>query len=286
MKNSVYVLPNSDDGLEDFEWLAQEIRKQGGEATICEARFVDGVTDGRLIDRFKRAREADYRDVEVSAKALLEVVDDESTSGGKGPSIRSKIQRLSRRLEDIVSIDYFDADGRLTAAAVVERVAAPVAHPVSSTSDDRVPTSVEIGGGRTWVTRAGVKVDRIASAWLIRRFIDPTARFVFTTARNHPAAKGELRFDMFGGEYTHVGDSCTFESLLVAFRLSEPALVALGEIVHDIDCKDEKFGRPEGSGVATAISGLVARTTEDAVRLERGGALFDDLYEHFQSLTT
>jgi hypothetical protein len=135
--------------------------------------------------------------------------------------------------------------------------------------------------GRTWVTRQGVFVDRIASAWLIRRFIDPEARFKFVPARGYRPEPGELRFDMFEAEYTHEGERCTFQTLVARFGLRDPALTAVGEIVHDIDCKDEQFGRPETQGVARLLRGIADDTDQDPERLERGGRLFDDLYGAF-----
>jgi hypothetical protein len=135
--------------------------------------------------------------------------------------------------------------------------------------------------GRTWVTREGVHVDRMASAWLIRRFIDPRAEFRFVPAKGYRPAAGELRFDMFEAEYTHVGEACTFETLLSRFALSDPALLAISEIVHDIDCKDAKFGREQTTGVATLIEGIVIGVPDDARRLERSTSLFEDLYAYF-----
>ena len=136
--------------------------------------------------------------------------------------------------------------------------------------------------GRTWVTRTGVHVDRIASAWLIRRFIDPEARFKFVPAKGYAPDTGELRFDMFEAEFTHEGDRCTFEALLSRTGLSDPALSAIGEIVHDIDLKDEKFGREEAAGIRTLVAGICAPDRDDAERIARGSAVFDDLYESFR----
>ena len=131
---------------------------------------------------------------------------------------------------------------------------------------------------QTWVTRKDVHIDRIASAWLIRRFIDPKAQFKFTAVRDYRPKAGEVRFDMFEAEYTHEGDRCTFETLLARAGLRDRALRAIGEIVHDIDCKDEKFARKEVAGVAALVRGLTRAYPDDATRLERGAASFDDLY--------
>ena len=132
-----------------------------------------------------------------------------------------------------------------------------------------------------WVTRQGVQVDRIASAWLIRRFIDPGARFKFVPGAGYRPQPGELRFDMFEGEFTHLGDRCTFEVLLGHADPADPALRAIGEIIHDIDLKDDKYGREEVAGVRSLIAGIAASSTDDEQRLARGSALLDDLYSSF-----
>ena len=134
------------------------------------------------------------------------------------------------------------------------------------------------------MTRSGVHVDRIASAWLIRRFIDPKARFRFVATPDARTAPDELRFDMFEAEYTHQGDRCTFETLVAQFGLADPGLTAIGELVHDIDCKDGKFGRSETAGLERMIAGIVRRHAGDEARLERGAAALDDLYEAFRGV--
>lgn len=136
--------------------------------------------------------------------------------------------------------------------------------------------------GRTWVTRRGVHVDRIASAWLIRRFIDPEARFKFVAAKGYARKGGELRFDMFQAEYTHTGEDCTFQTLVRRFGLRDRALVAIGEVVHDIDCKDDRFNRPETAGFSALIGGIVEAHEADKTRIERGEAVLDDLYAYFR----
>jgi hypothetical protein len=137
--------------------------------------------------------------------------------------------------------------------------------------------------GSTWVTRAGVFVDRIASAWLIRRFIDPEAVFRFVTATRHVPRPDEIRFDMFEAEFTHVGEDCTFETLVRRFALVDPALRAIAEVVHDIDCKDERFGRAETAGIAAMLRGIVGAVPNDEGRLERGFVVFDDLHAFYRA---
>jgi len=167
---------------------------------------------------------------------------------------------------------FFDAQ---TDQRLLEAIRASGAQPGST----MVPApSSEKPNGRVWVTRAAIYVDRIACAWLIRRFIDPAAQFRFVVPTDYQHQPGELRFDMYDGEFTHEGDLCTFETLCRHYALTDPALSAIGEIVHDIDCKDDKFLRLETPGVHAVLDGIVAANTADVDRLARGAALFDDLY--------
>jgi hypothetical protein len=153
---------------------------------------------------------------------------------------------------------------------------APAAAPPSPSA------SVAEVRGRTWVTRSGVHVDRMASAWLIRRFIDPEAQFKLVSGQEHHPATGELRFDMFEAEFTHQGDLCTFEVLVRRFGLKDPALRPIAEIVHDIDLKDGKFSRPEAVGMDRLIAGIALRHKDDEARIRDGGVAFEGLYEYFK----
>jgi hypothetical protein len=148
--------------------------------------------------------------------------------------------------------------------------------------EGRVGAALEGLQGRVWVTRRGVYIDRMASAWLIRRFIDPEARFKFVPAKGYAPERGELRFDMYEGEFTHEGDHCTFEVLLARAGLDDPALTAISQIVHDVDLKDGKYGREEASGIARLVEGIAAAHPDDSRRIDRGAAVFDDLYEVFR----
>ena len=138
---------------------------------------------------------------------------------------------------------------------------------------------------RAWperVTRRDVHIDRIACAWLIRRFIDAEAQFKFVSAKGYPGRPGELRFDMFKGEFTHEGDKCSFEVLLKRLGLKDAGLRAIAEIVHDIDLNDGKFGRNETAGIAHVIAGICASEKDDLARIERGAAVFGGIYETFR----
>lgn len=270
VKNSVWVLPYNDQAVEDFRWLLQEIVEGGGEGSVCRAEFVDGLSDRDVEGLFHKARAADYAAIARDAKSQARKV------------VPAEVARLNRRLAEVTAIDYFNAPNRQAAERVVTRLEAR-ARRAEPPGDRRARAGVRAGRmhGRTWVTRRGVFVDRIASAWLIKRFIDAAARFKFVAPEGYTPRKAELRFDMFEAEYTHEGDRCSFETLVRRFRLRDPALRAIGEIVHDIDCKDAKFGRAEATGVERLLGGIARKHVTDATRLRRGGAVFDDLYDSF-----
>ena len=276
VKSSVYVLPAGDQAHEDLQWVAREVEAGGGEASICLARFLDGLGDAELEAAFRAARAPEYAALAEQARALAAAV-----AGGvsrRGDAER-QAARLRRRFAAIAAIDFF-ADVERQEAARALAVLEVAMEEREGTRADTHTTKSGPGSaprGATWVTRRGVKVDRIASAWLIRRRIDPEARFVFVDEKTHTPAAGELRFDMFAGEYTHEGDRCTFETLLRHFAPDDVALTAIAEIVHDIDLKDGKFGREETTGIASLIAGVVAAEDADEARVERGYALLDAL---------
>ena len=274
LKNSVYVLPRRDDALEDLEWIAQEAVAGGGEAFICQADFVHGIDTKTLIGRFNQERDAEYRSL------IAEVREGTRRIAGKDAPTRltGVLARATKRLGEIQGLDTFDAEKRKDAEAMVRSLESRLRKREKARPSPAPDKRLSGLRGRVWVTRPGVKVDRIASAWLVRRFVDPRSRFRFAD----PAAarrRGEIRFDMVGGDYTHEGDRCTFETLLDRLGLADPALIQVGEVVHDIDLKDGKYGRPETQGLRQILEGLYRTQTDDEERLRQGFAIFDALHE-------
>ena len=275
LKNSVYVLPRTEDALEDFQWIAQEARAGGGEAFVAGAEFLEGVDGPGLVARFRRERAGDYE----ALTAEIRRIDHLRGKGGERPAA---IARARRRLEEIQAVDFFGAPGRKEAEAMLRKTE-------GRSSDPKPMAGPRVKGrragllGRVWVTRRGVKIDRIASAWLVRRFIDPAARFRFADPADDVKKPGELRFDMVGGDFTHEGDRCTFETLRLSAGVVDAALSPIAEIVHDIDLKDGKYGRADAAGVKQLLEGLLAAHPADEDRLERGFALFDDLFASFRA---
>ncbi|MGH6899332.1 MAG: chromate resistance protein ChrB domain-containing protein [Geminicoccaceae bacterium] len=283
VKGAVYALPLDEQTQEDFRWLVREIIGSGGEAALCEARFVDGLSDRQVRALFDAARDADYEAIRKEAAALA---DELAAQPERQAETGKQLARLRRQLTQIAAIDFFGANRREAAEAALAALETRLAEPEPDASaEEGMISGLELRDlhGRTWVTREGVHVDRIASAWLVRTFIDPEARFEFVAGKGRAPRPGEIRFDMYEAEFTHEGDRCTFEVLLERAALDEPALRAIGEIVHDVDLKDDKFGREETAGIAGLIAGIVLAHPEDEQRLARGAAVLDDLYQYFRN---
>lgn len=280
VKNSVYALPAGEQAQEDFQWLSKEVTAEGGDAFLLEARFLNGIHDDQLVALFHEARNADYEQIASDAQALIEKVEGRAAPESEGRvRLEAEGARLKRRLAEVERIDFFAAPKRDQAREAVSECLMRLQP--ATPGHERRKEAVMAEHGKVWVTRVGVKVDRIASAWLIRRFLDPEARFEFVPAHGYEPKPGEVRFDMFEAEYTHEGDECTFEVLLRKLGPDDAALKTIAEIVHDIDVKDGKFGRPETPGFELMLA-AIALHPGDEVRIERGSAVLDDLYALFK----
>lgn len=280
IKQSVYAMPLTEQSREDLSWTLKEIVEGGGEGSISEARFVEGLSDEQILALFHSARKADYEKLIQEAGALLAEwssgESDPRDPATKGPA---QLTKLQRRLDDISSIDFFHIPERATAELQLKELGNLLA---------RQPSTSSKGGegigdlmGKTWVTRGNLFVDRIACGWLIRRFVDESAVFKYVPESQHAPKPNEVRFDMFDGEYTHEGDRCTFEVMIQRLQIQDHALGPLSEVVHDIDLKDEKFGRSETDGFKALLTGLVAAHLDDNQRMNEGLRLFDNLYAYY-----
>lgn len=283
LKNSVYVLPKSESTAEDFQWIRREIVDGGGEATVVEARLVEGLSDDEIEGKFRDAKDAEYAPLIAAAREIVVV-----RSGRRQRALKDderanalvEVTRLERQAQECAATDFFGSSGRQVIAGILRDLRAKL----ESTGEAPAPRPrMPPIRGRTWVTRTGIHIDRIASAWLIRRFIDTDACFKFVPARGYVPQEGELRFDMFEAEFSHEGSDCTFETLVGRFDVAEPGVRSIAEVVHDIDIKDTKFGRPETAGIAACIAGLCRVTRDDEQRLAQGSSLFDALLAHFAS---
>ena len=277
VKQAVYVLPDTPAAREDFEWLKGEIVTAGGDASIFAAECIDNWSDDRLVDAFRRARQEAYatlgRDVERAVKR----------TGRTSAPARARGQRVEafrQKLTAIQQIDFFGGPGRDRVETWLRQLADRDERAGAPRTMTRGATGTRDYRRRTWVTRQRPGVDRMASAWLIRRFIDPDARFAFLAERAS-IPRGGVPFDMFGVEFSHHGDRCTFETLCATFNLDAPALARIAAIVHDLDLKDQRFGAAEALAVGALVDGLQRSHEDDGELLERGIATFEALYRGF-----
>ena len=267
LKSSAYLLPDSADRYEQFQWLAQEIQRDGGEATLLRVDRIENMKQPDVVRLFQEARNQDYAGLAERYRKMLK---------GRRPRLEEELARLAREMDRITEIDFFEAPGRREVErareAVEQRTAAGRARPAGAAP----PLDLEALKGRRWVTRPRPHVDRIGSAWLIKRFVDPEAEFVFAPPDQLPA--DAIPFDMAGADFGHHGEDCTFETLVRRTGLRDRKLAILAEIVHEADLKDHKFAREEARGIDLALRSLLSAIKDDHEALAHGLTLFDGLY--------
>jgi hypothetical protein len=268
-KNCAYLLPLSASNLERFHWLGAEVQKYQGDASVVEVLRIHGHTDRQVMTLFNSGRARQYenliRDIRLALRA--------AASRSRAQQLLD-FSRLNRRLTELNAIDFFGCGKRKEAEDLMKELEVRARSNGAGGTVSQKKTGEY--RGRLWQTRPRPEVDRVGSAWLIKHFIDPKARFVFSSdPEAHP---GAVRFDMFGGEFTHVGDDCTFETLMQHFKLRDKRLEQIAQIIHDADLEDNKFGRPEGTGIELITKGWGKMDWTDEEILRKGFELFDALY--------
>ena len=272
IKQSVYALPDSPDAREDFEWLRVEIEGSGGEAVIFAAEHLGAEAEAALVEEFRRTRQAAYTELAAELQRV------QPKSGAqRQPAAAKELARYRQRFHAIERLDFFGSAGRDRVAALLTSLEPKRRDPGKDggSRDDAAALH-----GRLWVTRPRPGVDRMGSAWLIRRFIDNAARFDFVTDAKNAAADA-LPFDMYGVGFGHEGDRCTFETLVARFDIADGAVARLAEVVHDLDLKDNKFGAAEAATLGAAIDGLQLSCVDDHQLLDQGIILFEAMYRSF-----
>ena len=274
LKQTAYVLPDSPESREDFEWLRVEIEGSGGEAVILSAEHLGPEAEAALVEEFRRHRQAAYAELAAELQRLG------SKSGARRRQLAVRdVARYRERFNAIERIDFFGSAGRDRVVALLTAAESSRGANDGDTTSSRTRAGEEYKG-RLWVTRPRPGVDRMASAWLIKRFIDTTATFDFVTdAKNAPP--NALAFDMYGVGFGHEGDRCTFETLVSRFGIKDAAVARLAEVVHDLDLKDSKFGALEAGTLGAAIDGLQMSCVDDHKLLEQGMILFEAMYRSF-----
>jgi hypothetical protein len=268
-KNCAYILPLDSSNLEKFHWLEAEVQKYQGDASVIEVPRIYGYSHKQVMTLFNNARACQYesliRDVRLALRA--------AASRSRAQQLLT-FSRLNHRLTELNAIDFFGCGKRKEAEDLMKELEGRAQGKGTPIKGYR--KKAEEYRGRVWQTRPHPEIDRVGAAWLIQHFIDPKAKFVFSSEpEEYP---GAVRFDMFGGDFTHVGDDCTFETLLKHFSLRHKRLRQIAQLVHDADLEDNKFGRPEGKAIELITKGWGKMEWSDEDILRRGFELFDGLY--------
>jgi tetrahydromethanopterin S-methyltransferase subunit G len=285
IKGSVHVLPANDDHFEYFQWLASEVTSRGGEAAFVKADKIEAMEDREIIDLFNRQRGKEYRDVEKRLDEIEKRIDTirkgSSVPGQK--KVSDQFRRLMKEFEEIRRIDFFLSETGDHLNKRIRLVASKIKHMAGATMkkehEEITHRRVEDYKDTIWVTRKNPFVDRMASAWLIRRFIDTDAVFRFMSEEMMQRLdKKHVTFDVKEGAFTHLGDMCTFEVIMKSFKLADKQLKRIAEIVHELDIKDDRYRNPESRGVEAVLTGIRRTGKSDKEILEKGMTVFDALY--------
>jgi hypothetical protein len=266
LKSSGYVLPNTVENQERFEWLATEIRSEHGEASVAQVQAIDDLPHKKLQQVFVEARSRDYEKLMRELRQVL---------SNPGSRRSARLMQLRRRFQEISAIDFFNSPQRSRTEALLERAETPAPE---RGKDGRKPVKSQFKN-RTWITRPRPGIDRVSSAWLIQRFIDSRAKFTF--GKPPRQGSGVIPFDMFQapGGFGHRGEDCTFETLCKEFDIRDSKVKVIAQIIHDADLEDEKFGRSEGLGLDKVLKGWASEGIADHELLRRGIQLIEGLYQ-------
>ena len=274
LKRSAYLLPDTPERYEDFQWLAQEIEREGGEATLIRIQQIENISPENVQRLLHEPRDHDYRQLAARYRKVLQSLDKKPAV--KGARLPEELAHLAREHQRIRDIDYFDAPCGAEVRRLEEVIAMRTRRQEPVHREERRPLDLAGLRGRRWVTRPRPHIDRIASAWLIKRFIDPDAEFLFAPPAEFP--KDAIPFDAPGVELSHQGEDCTFETLVKRARLRDRRLVRLAEIVHEADLRDGKYPHEEARGIDVAVRALLAASPDDRQVLAQGMTLFEGLY--------
>lgn len=279
LKNSVYVLPSGPENEGRFGSVLQEIISGKGDAFLCKAEFVQGIEHEEIVEEFNQDRNERYKAHATELRELQKFLGKKKPSENDLMAIEHSLGKLDRQIQELKAIDFFDCEEQAPTLKLLKNILSRIDDLRSGARRDVSKQNLAQFQGKAWVTRKDIRVDRLASAWLITRFIDRKATFKFVGENNYSPRKNEIRFDMFDAEFTHVGDKCTFEVLVEAFSLKEKSIRFLAEIIHDLDLKDTKFNRPETAGIGAVLKALIGSEASDEERFKKALELFDGLKE-------
>jgi hypothetical protein len=269
IQTSTYILPDEPARYETFQWLTQEIRHAGGDATLVRAREIEGLPNEKLVELFNAARAREYGELRKSLQQFIGI-----RRKTKGETAAPELERLTRQFREIREVDFFDSARGHDVAMLLRRAEG------RSTARQLAVLDAKQYQGKTWLTRPRPEIDRVGSAWLISKFIDRKPKFVFAPTAD--AQPGAIPFDMLDAEFSHHGNYCTFETLFRRFAISDKAVAKIGEMIHDADLDDARFQRVEAVGIDRVLKGWAKQGLPDEEILRRGFECFDALYTFLQ----
>jgi hypothetical protein len=282
-RNSVYILPYSKERVEDFQWVCQQINDSHGEASIFISSAENKKEDLLMRAAFRKVRDEEYASLLKSTEQFrnrIQARDRKNLTSNVRKRFEKEARQLREAFDEIRAIDFFSDLPPKKLQRTLTEISKWLSAEIEISKPAPIqPRSVKDYQKKIWTTREGIHIDRLCSAWLVRRFIDRSAKFVFAPEKKLPAAA--IPFDVFGAEFSHHGEDCTFETLMKAFRIQDRALQQIAEIIHDIDLKDHKFGRVEASGLDLVIRSLGDFIHDDHQFLEVGSSILDGLYQFF-----
>jgi hypothetical protein len=285
LKGAVYILPATEEHEEFLEWLIGEVKSMGGDGAFVKSAEIRTMNDADIRGLFTTQADQEYNKLEKAFNVLERKIQSirKGTKSEEGKSLTDQVAKFVKEFEGVATRDFYNS---ATGQAMKRRIHALEA----GLRDARKKTPGEEASvkarraqdyqGKIWATRKKPFIDRMASAWLIKRFIDPKASFTFIDERDIGSLDNTTAaFDVRGAEFTHVGDLCTFEVLVKSFGIKDKAVKKIAEIVHDLDVKDDKYDKPEATGVEDILAGIRKTAKSDADGLERGMAAFEMLYQ-------
>lgn len=275
VKTGVHVLPAREECMEAFQWLAQEVQQAKGEALVIHVEKFEGLSEEQLIELFRAARQQEYAEIDAQAEELEKNISPQ-TKPEERERLRDAIAKLRKRYTEILRVDFFDCPQASLVAARLTRIEQALSFRELSAAD-LIPAAIAKYQDKRWVTRPRPFVDRLACAWLIRRFINPNATIRYSLQPE----PDEVAFDMKEGEFGHCGNLCSFETMLVRFALDKPGLRTIGDIVHELDLRDGQYAHPETVGVEAVLRGWLLAGLSDTELESRAVELFEGLYATF-----
>jgi hypothetical protein len=284
LKGAVYILPATDEHQELFQWIIGEVKTLGGDGSFVRTSRIETLRDAEVRSLFNAQRDEEYRELDKVLDGLERKVQSsrKSAVAGVKSSVSDALSALWKTFDEINKRDFFSAPLGKDTGKRLQAIATTLKGLQEPGSAKPAPLARKDAGQyhrKVWVTRKRPFIDRMASAWLIRRFVDRDATFRFIDEKDRDGlGQGEISFDMQGGEFTHYGELCTFEVLMRSFGIKDRAVRKIAEIVHDLDLKDDKYGNAAGSGIEEVLTGVRKASTDDADMLEKGMAVFEMMY--------